>query len=361
MKIKKYIGQTAHEAMLKLKMELGPDAVILNTKTIRAKGLFRYFQKPLIEITAAFEDKDLLKNKDIINYDHKLNNINEELIELKNIMKNFPVTKVEDIGFIPPLSEFHNIMVNNGIDPQISSDILTKIGQEVNLKEKDIHTIKNIIKFHLSEIMGNPQPIVMNKSQKIFFFIGPTGVGKTTTLAKIASNIVLQNQYNIGLITSDTYRIAAVEQLKIYSDILQLPLKIAYNKDDMDMALNHFKDKDIIFVDTAGRNHNNFEQIEELKDIINTSNNKEIFLLINATIDFKTLKTLISKYDFLDDFKLIVTKIDEAENYGSLLNIKYITGKELSYYTTGQNVPDDIKIVNIEGIVAKLIEENIYD
>lgn len=361
MKIKKYIGQTAHEAMLKLKMELGPDAVVLNTKTIRAKGLFKYFKKPLIEITAAFEDKDLLKNNNINNYDHKLNNISEELIELKKIMNSFPTKKQADEGLIPPLNEFHNIMVNNGVNPKISTNLLTKIEEEVNLKEKDINTIKNIIKFNLSEIMGKPQPIVINEDQKIIFFIGPTGVGKTTTLAKIAANLVLQNQYKIGLITSDTYRIAAVEQLKIYSDILQLPLEIAYNKDDMTMALNHFKDKDIIFVDTAGRNHNSFEQIEELKDIINTSNNKEIFLLINATIDFKALKSLISKYDFLDDFKLIVTKIDEAENYGNLLNIKYITNKELSYYTTGQNVPDDIKIVNIEDIVGKLIEENIND
>lgn len=361
MKIKKYIGQTAHEAMLKLKMELGPDAVVLNTKTIRAKGLFKYFKKPLIEITAAFEDKDLLKNNNINNYDHKLNNISEELIELKKIMNSFPTKKQADEGLIPPLNEFHNIMVNNGVNPIISTNLLTKIEEEVNLKEKDINTIKNIIKFNLSEIMGKPQPIVINEDQKIIFFIGPTGVGKTTTLAKIAANLVLQNQYKIGLITSDTYRIAAVEQLKIYSDILQLPLEIAYNKDDMTMALNHFKDKDIIFVDTAGRNHNSFEQIEELKDIINTSNNKEIFLLINATIDFKALKSLISKYDFLDDFKLIVTKIDEAENYGNLLNIKYITNKELSYYTTGQNVPDDIKIVNIEDIVGKLIEENIND
>lgn len=361
MKIKKYIGQTAHEAMLKLKMELGPDAVVLNTKTIRAKGLFKYFKKPLIEITAAFEDKDLLKNNNISNYDHKLNNISEELIELKKIMNSFPTIKQTDEGLIPPLNEFHNIMVNNGVNPIISTNLLTKIEEEVNLKEKDINTIKNIIKFNLSEIMGKPQPIVINEDQKIIFFIGPTGVGKTTTLAKIAANLVLQNQYKIGLITSDTYRIAAVEQLKIYSDILQLPLEIAYNKDDMTMALNHFKDKDIIFVDTAGRNHNSFEQIEELKDIINTSNNKEIFLLINATIDFKALKSLISKYDFLDDFKLIVTKIDEAENYGNLLNIKYITNKELSYYTTGQNVPDDIKIVNIEDIVGKLIEENIND
>lgn len=361
MKIKKYIGQTAHEAMSKLKMELGPDAVVLNTKTIRAKGIFRYFKKPLIEITAAFEDKDLLKNKNLNSYEHKLNNINEELIELKNIMKSLPTTKHEDINFISPLNEFHTIMVNNGIDPKISMDLLKKIGEEVNLKEKDVNTIKNIIKFNLAEIIGKPQPITINESQKIIFFIGPTGVGKTTTLAKIASNLVLQNQYNIGLITSDTYRIAAVEQLKIYSDILQLPLEIAYNKDDMTMALDHFKDKDIIFVDTAGRNHNDLEQIEELKDIISVSENKEIFLLINANIDFKALKTLINKYNFIDDFKLIVTKIDEAENYGNLLNIKYLTDKELSYYTTGQNVPDDIKIVNIEDIVVKLIEENTYD
>jgi len=361
MKIKKYIGQTAHEAMLKLKMELGPDAVILSTKTIRPKGLFGHFKKPLVEITAAFEDKDLIQRNPSNNYENKLKDINQELVELKNMMMNFANDKNANSELSSNLKVYHNIMVKNGINPDISSSILKSIEEQINLEGKDIKTIKNIIRFSLSENLGNPQPININKKQNIIFFIGPTGVGKTTTLAKIAANFVLDNKYDIGLITSDTYRIAAVEQLKIYSEILQLPLEIVYNKDDMIKSLENFKDKDIILIDTAGRNHNDINQIEELKDIINTVEIKEIFLLINATVDNKVLNSVVDKYSFLEDYKLIVTKIDEAENYGNLLNIKHITNKELSYYTTGQNVPDDIQVVSVDDIVDKLIEENIND
>lgn len=361
MKIKKYIGQTAHEAMLKLKMELGPDAVVLNTKTIRAKGLFGYFRKPLVEITAAFEDKDLLNKNNNNNYDNKLNSINKELIELKNLMANLSINKKDEQGFSPILDNFHREMINNGVDPEISRDIFKKLANQINLEGKDSETINKIIRFSLAESLGNPEPIVYNGNQKIIFFIGPTGVGKTTTLAKIAADFVMKNKFDIGLITSDTYRIAAVEQLKIYSDILQLPLEIAYNKDDMISAIQKFKDKDIILVDTAGRNHNDLEQVEELKEILSIPKTKEVFLLVNAATDYKVLKSLIKKYDFLDDYKLIITKIDEAMNYGNILNIRYITNKKLSYFTTGQNVPDDIQIIDVENIVKKLIEENSND
>jgi flagellar biosynthesis protein FlhF len=357
MKIKKYIGQTAHEAMLKLKMELGPDAVVLSTKTIRARGFLGFLKKPLIEITAAFEEKDLLKVRTTNHYESKLNNINEELIELKNIIKNIPVSKNESDDFIPIMDKWNKRLISNGVDPHISTKLLKEIEEQFNIKEKDSETIKKIIKYSLSEILGNPQSIQINEKQKIIYFIGPTGVGKTTTLAKIAANLVLENKYDIGLITSDTYRIAAVEQLKIYSEILQLPLEIAYNSEDMIKSLEIFNTKDVIFVDTAGRNHNDYMQLEELKKIMNPIENKEVFLLINATIDFRVLNNLLDKYDFIDNFKLIITKIDESENYGNILNIKYYSNKELSYYTIGQNVPDDIKVVSVEDIVEKLIEE----
>lgn len=361
MKIKKYIGQTTHEAMLKLKMELGPDAVVLNTKTIRHKGLFGYFKKPLIEITAAYEDKDLLKKKIIDSYEDKLNSINEEIAELKNFIMNISINREEENSFSPALKEFHNLMLKNGVTPEVSISILKKLHSEIDLENKDVNTINNIVKFSLVEILGTPKPITIPEGQKIIFFVGPTGVGKTTTLAKIAANFVVKNKYDIGLITSDTYRIAAVEQLKIYSDILQLPLEIAYNRDDMIKAIDHFKDKDIILVDTAGRNHNDLNQIEELKDIVNVVKAKEVFLLVSATTDFNKLKSLMEKYKFLDDYKLIITKIDEAEDYGNILNIKYITNRELSYFTTGQNVPDDIQLIDVEYIVKKLIEEKNND
>ena len=360
MKIKKYIGQTTHEAMLKLKMELGPDAVVLSTKTIRAKGLFGYFKKPLVEITAAFEEKDLLSKSTVHPFEKELSNINRELNQLKSMITSISINKVEDENEkIPPiLNDFYKTMVENGIHPEIAMDILEKTHEQINLEGKDRNTIKRILKFSLLEVLGDPQPIEVDESQRIVFFVGPTGVGKTTTLAKVAASFVLKGKHKIGLITSDTYRIAAVEQLKIYSDILQLPLEIAYNKIDMEKAISNFRDKDVIFIDTAGRNHNDMEQIQELKNMIDTTRMKDIFLLINANVDWNVLNSLIEKYDFLDNYRLIITKVDEAENYGNIFNIRYVTNKDLSYLTTGQNVPDDIQIVDVEQIAHKLIGEN---
>ena len=364
MKIKKYIGNTAHEAMIQMKKELGPDAVVLNTKTVRAKGVFGYFKRAMIEITAAYEEKDIIMEKSNTNYDKKLNNISDELIELKKIIKEFPLNKQlvynepDDNNLPELLKGYYNRMVDNGINPNISLAVLKDINEEINLNEKDKNTIENIIKYNLLETLGDPQPITINEEQKVIFFVGATGVGKTTTLAKIAASLVMQKKYKIGMITADTYRIAAVDQLRIYSDILELPLEIAYNTEDMTKAYDLFKDKDIILVDTAGRNHNDIEQVEELKSIVNTISNKEVYLLLNATTDFNILKSLIKRYEFLGNFKIIITKVDEAENYGNIFNVRYITDKELSYYTTGQNVPDDINIIDKEEILKELIKES---
>lgn len=361
MKIKKYIGQTAHEAMTKLKMELGPDAVVLNTKTIKNRGLFGFFKKPLVEITAAFEEKDLLRNNSSADYESKLKSINKELVELKNLMLNISSDKEGNGSFSPELDKIHRIMVENGVNPNISLDILKDIGEKVDLKQKDMDTIRKIVMFNLSEKLGKPEPLIVENEQKIVFFIGSTGVGKTTTLAKIAANFVLKKEYKVGLITLDTYRIAAVEQLKIYSEILQLPLKIAYNKDDLTKSLLEFKDKDIVLIDTAGRSHNDKYQLEELKEILESVEEKEIYLLLDATVDFNILGSIVKNYSFIDDYKLIVTKVDEAKNFGNMINIKYITNKELSYYTVGQNVPDDIQTIDIQEIVENLCRENLND
>lgn len=361
MKIKKFVGHTAYEAMLKMKDELGSDAVILSTKTVKEKGLFGIFKKPLVEITAAYDDNKAAKSLLLNSYDDKLMNLNYELKELKSLVLSLTKNKENSVDLSPKLKNFHNIMVSNGVNPDISMKILKGIEDELNLENKDYKTIKRIVKYTLIEKLGNPKIIEADVKPKVIFFVGSTGVGKTTTLAKIAANYVLENRYNIGLITLDTYRIAAVDQLKVYAEILKLPLEVAYNKVDLIKSVNKFSDKDIIFIDTAGRSHNNFEQIEELKEILNAVERKEVFLIIDATVDYNVLNSIINRYNFLDDYSIIVTKIDEAKNYGIFLNIKSITDKEFSYFTMGQNVPEDINIVNIQEIVEKLLEENIND
>lgn len=361
MKIKKYIGSTAHEAMMKLKNELGPDAVILNTKSIRKKGLMGFFKKPLVEITVGYEEEDLLQNKLNLKYETKLNSISKELNELKNTILENSLAKSKDHNLPLPLHTYYQRMVKNGVDLSLANRLLKEIREQIRIEGKDADTIKNIVKFTLAEKIGKPQPITVGNNKKNIFFVGPTGVGKTTTLAKVAANLVLENNFDIGLITADTYRVGAIEQLKIYSEILQLPLEIAYNSEDMEKAFDKFSEKDIVLIDTAGRSHNDLNQMEELKGIIDSVTMKEIYLLINANIDYRGLNDIIDKYNFLEDYKLIITKTDELSYYGNLLNIKHITNKEFSYFTTGQNVPDDIQIVNIDNIVDRLIEENIND
>ncbi|QQY80719.1 flagellar biosynthesis protein FlhF [Keratinibaculum paraultunense] len=358
MKIKKFYGVSTYDAMLKMKKELGSDAVILNTRTVREKGLIGFFKKPKVEITAVYEEKDAFK-LNVSN--NNLNKINQELENLKNMVEGISSSIVEKKTEIPKKLEiYQKKLIENGVNYYIATAILKTIEEQINLKDQDEERIEEIVKYTLLEYIGDAKPLCLNKGeQKVVFFIGPTGVGKTTTLAKMAAQLVINNQYNIGLITSDTYRIAAVDQLKTYSDILKLPLKVVYDEKDMFQALANFREKDIILVDTAGKNHKQIDEKDEIVNIMKSVKNKEIYLVVSGTTSYNTLKSIISHYDFIEDYSIIFTKIDEADNYGNVLNAKYLTKKPVSYITTGQNVPDDIEIFDRDKAVKCLIGENI--
>ena len=186
-------------------------------------------------------------------------------------------------------------------------------------------------------------------------FVGPTGVGKTTTLAKIAANYLLDQKKTIGLITADTYRIAAVEQLKTYAEILGIPITVVYTPAEIKEAISMYAGKDMILIDTAGRSHKNKAQFEELKALITAAEADEIYLVLSATTSSSNCREIIKSYSFLTNYKLIFTKTDEAPMPGIILNARYLTGKSLSYITTGQSVPDDIEVANIDKITKNLI------
>ena len=361
MKIKKYIGSTTHEAMLKLKKELGSEAIILNTRNIRQKGILGIFKKPMVEITAAYKAKDLLSSR--TPRDDKFNEINNELAALKSMMKEISANVVEKNIAIPTkLKKYEGKLIGNGVEYYTARSILKKLSEQINFDNKDDESVEDIMKYTLLEYIGDVQPLNVNTQyQKVIFFVGPTGVGKTTTLAKIAAQLVMEKKHDIGLITSDTYRIAAVDQLKTYSDILQLPLEVAYNQEDMYRTLVKFKEKDFIFVDTAGRNHREIEEESPIYKIMSSINNKEVYLVLSGTTDYNTLKSIINHYSFIEDYKIIFTKLDEAEGFGNILNAKYLTKSPVSYITTGQNVPNDIEILDRDKIVSGLIGEKLYE
>lgn len=374
MKIKRFIGNTTQEAMYKLKKELGPEAIILHTRTIKQPGFLGIFKKNLIEVVAAVEEttkesfkyvekanNSSNKNTNISKTDspvYKQDNLEMEINKIKNMME----TVVNNLDIKPPqlqekLSRYLNILTSNGVNEEIAFEILSKINEQINLDKKDSETVNEIVIYNLKEYLGEPSPINYDGKQKIIFFVGPTGVGKTTTLAKIAAYFSLEKNYSVGLITSDTYRIAAVEQLKIYAEIMKIPLKVAYEIKDFYKSLSNFREEDIILVDTAGRNHKSIEQMNELKELIESVNNKEVHLVINSSTDFNTIRNIFNEYSFIDDYKVIFTKTDEADKLGNILNIKYYFNNKISYLTNGQNVPDDIEIPDMDKLCKKLIGE----
>ena len=190
--------------------------------------------------------------------------------------------------------------------------------------------------------------------------MGPTGVGKTTTIAKIASNYVVEEKRKVALLTADTYRIAAVDQLRTYANILEVPFRVIYSEDDTKEAIEEFGDYDYIFVDTAGHSHQNEEQLghtKNLVEILQENGDSQVFLVLSATTKYRDLFKIVSSYNQITDFQLIFTKLDETEVLGNLLNLKLYTDKPIAFVTYGQNVPNDIELFNPQKTVKQILSK----
>ena len=197
-------------------------------------------------------------------------------------------------------------------------------------------------------------------TERQIFVQAPTGVGKTTTIAKIASSFKLEHEAKVAFITADTYRIAAVEQLNTYASIIDCPVSVVYSVEDMDKSLTDYKDYDLILIDTAGRSHKADDQMDELKSFIEQVVQRkdefdfESYLTLSVTTKYKDLKSIADKYDDVD-WSIIFTKLDETCSLGNILNLRMLTDRPLAYTTSGQNVPNDIEVINEQWIAKQLL------
>lgn len=389
MKVRKFVGKTTKEAMDKVRRELGDEAVILHTKKRKKPGFLGLFAKEEVEILAALDAKvkkkapepkapSLKLEREEIQFSERPRNqipvqYSEEVVapkkmdtgnidELSDIKQSIEYIaeklKLRDLSdTLSEFREFIKLMVDNGVEEEVARDIVENVSKQVVLENKTKDEIREIIRLNIKSYLGEVAPLKYDGEKKVIFFIGPTGVGKTTTLAKLASHFVLNEKCSIGLITADTYRIGAVDQLKIYGEILDIPVKTIYETNEVYEALSGLRDKDVVFIDTAGRSHKNKPQVEELKELINTVKSKEIYLLLNIGTEMKNINSIIKEYDFIEDYSIIFTKKDETDILGNILNTRYYSNKKLSYITTGQNVPDDIELIDTEKISRLLVGE----
>jgi len=376
MNVKRFIGDNSQEVMQKVKKSFGENAVILHTRPIRRKGWRGFFQKPLIEVVAAMDEArletsaamepkgaDLKVVKPTAGEGKKLYSLEKKIDAMHEIMNRFLTEiKYAGNGYREYDGEYQSIfdtLVTNGVYPEYAHRILREIREASNESNQEPWTMaEEILRNHLPVAAASAND---KKQRKVILFLGPTGVGKTTTLAKLAAKYTFEDGMRVGLITEDTYRIAAVEQLKTYAEIMRLPLSVIYSAQEAADALKEHEDRDIVLIDTAGRSPRDPSNEERIMDLIRLSGADEVYLVISATTDYTGCVNITEGYRFLKDCRLIFTKLDETTAYGSILNTAMMTEKPVVYVTTGQNVPNDIETFSQRKIVNQLIGRVAYE
>jgi flagellar biosynthesis protein FlhF len=226
-----------------------------------------------------------------------------------------------------------------------------------NTVEVPVEQAQAAVKEQIVAILTKRPTEQIRPDARIVHFVGPTGVGKTTTIAKLAADQALKHRKAIGLITSDTYRIAAIEQLRTYASILNVPLEVVFSPLDLKKALEKMEDRDMILMDTAGRNYRNEMAVSELHSLLRTEEKKDTFLVLSLSMKYNDMKSVTDNFHKFGLEKVLFTKADETATFGSVVNLLYDFPLSLSYITDGQNVPDDINLADARSIADELVGE----
>ena len=410
MVIKKFTGRTENEAVELAKKELGNGIVIMNVRIVKKKGISGWLGAKLTEVTVALEEEgDTLKSshretmtktssesvksgeagrmthntvnvmsESSQNIEKKLDSLQTLLVdrfkqqEEKQEQLNREEATEEENGKEKESAEetgeqekfirlLYNTMLENEVDEKYANQIIDDV-EKIKKPNLPFDYIlanvyqKMVLKFGRAEGIAPAE-----KGPRVLLFIGPTGVGKTTTIAKIASHYCMEEKKKVALLTADTYRIAAAEQLRTYANILEVPFRVLYSAEEFNSAIDDFSDYDYIFVDTTGHSHRNEELMDKMKELfeaVKKYGECQIFLVLSATTKYRDLLKIASNYREITEYQLIFTKLDETATLGNLLNLRLYTDAPIAYVTCGQNVPDDIELFNPQKTVKQLLKKN---
>jgi flagellar biosynthesis protein FlhF len=400
MHIKKFVGRTLKEAAEQMKAELGPEAIILNSRTVARGGAFSLLGKEMFEVTAALDepaaaparsgyrrpgaggsafdryadaarqtseedaqpgdpvedlrrvaqrfeqrargDRQPERTRDAAEWTE----LRSELREVKGTLRD--IADQMKYAKMPPLPESlrraYQTMVERDIDPDLAADLVQTVLAHLTPDQLRSGQSAEAAVVAAMAAMLHPAGDARSRRKKglVIALVGPTGVGKTTTIAKLAAIQKLVNHLDVGLISADTYRIGAIEQLRTFAAIADIPMEVVYKPSEVAPAIRKFRHKDLILMDTVGRSQRSTKELQALSKFVQAADPDEIHLVLSASTGVKTAESILKHFAALKPNRLLFSKLDEAATLGPLLTVASRHQLPLSYVTTGQNVPDDI-------------------
>ena len=399
MRIKKFAGHTLKEATDLMKRELGPDAIVVSSRKITRGGPLSLFGRDVFEITGAIDDvapgqqnsyrnrpgtpafqqhlgrsaqeldeQDTLANLRKIATQYERGGQDErrtlrraqdagDMVDLRSDMEDVKGTlkaivehlKYSRMPALPDaLQRAYGRLVQHEVDQQLAVDVIQTVLARSNQEQMaNRQYLERQIVGALAGLVPQAGPDrVHRKKSRVIALVGPTGVGKTTTIAKLAAIHKLVNGQEVGLVSADTYRIGAIEQLRTFAGIADIPMEVVYKPSEMAGALRKFRSKDIVFVDTVGRSQRSRKELSDLARFVAAADPDEIHLVVNASTNLRTAEDINDQFKVVKPNRLLFSKLDEAVTYGPLLNLVHKHHIPLSYVTTGQAVPDDIRTID---------------
>ena len=359
-----FLGETPTEALRNAQEECGEDAIVVSTKKISSA---KDGNRDMYEVVVALEDdQQALKHTKKIkasestntvqpsNIDVKFYDFREEILKMQDaimqVQKSLwnPKSQLYDLNIPPEFVDIYNLFEQNEFDQEMTYTIMKKTIKQLPVALKaNPKKVSDFFKLVLRRIIPIKQEVPLRKHQrKIIMMVGPTGVGKTTTIAKLAARYAykLGQNYKVGIVTLDSFRVGAIEQLQAYTNIMRLPLEVVKKPEELVEALLRLKDCNYIFIDTAGSSQYDIDKIELINEYQESVHELPIekILVLPANVKHSDLIDIYTNYSRLNINYLTFTKLDETKSFGNLISFAHKTKKSITYFSIGQNVPDDL-------------------